>query len=402
MRKRIYLSYFLALVVIVSHCQCHRQDVEVQRFVAEYEVIKNTYRQGPVDDGSGVEDGSLSNRERQELEALLKKYEYLASSDTAELLKSKILIEISKFREANQTIDALLAKNTTDKVAAQMAKVHALVGMEDTAGALKLFKEIEPLLDEQDKADRFMGWLYLAFYSRDLEEREAYARKILEAPDLPVHLTAYKANLYWRLAGAAKEAQDLERAGEMLQKAISLAPPGKTKLAWQSELAQLKWLGSPAPPILADRWLNSSPLSLENLRGKVVVIVFWAPWCTDCSETLGILADQIRQPGDDKLAVIGYTKLYGTSRDQQGKKEAMPLDQEMTLLEQYIETHQLSFPIAISYEGYNFEDYKITVIPTVIFIDAGGDIKEIIPGAAPPRQIGNKIKKLLEETNGKN
>jgi hypothetical protein len=34
-------------------------------------------------------------------------------------------------------------------------------------------------------------------------------------------------------------------------------------------------IGEPAPEITGDRWINSEPLSLENLRGQVVVVEFW-------------------------------------------------------------------------------------------------------------------------------
>jgi hypothetical protein len=99
--------------------------------------------------------------------------------------------------------------------------------------------------------------------------------------------------------------------------------------------------------------------------------------------------------------VIGYTKLYGNYPDEMEKRETPDRKEEETLLRQYIKRNQLTFPIALSFEGYNFEDYKITAVPTTIFIDKYGNIDDITIGAARPHLIANKIKKLLEETNGK-
>jgi tetratricopeptide (TPR) repeat protein len=401
MRKRRCFGIILAVFIIVCQCRCNKTDAELQRFAAEYEALKNTYRQRLNKPGTAEEHASLLTQKSQDMEVLLKKYEKTSVSDAAELLKSKILIEIAKFHEANRKIDGLITRKSNFRLAAQRLKVYALVGMGDTAKALRLFKEIEPSLAENDRDDRFMGWLYLAFYSEDVKEREAYSGKFLESPDLPGNLTGYKADLYWNLAAIAKEEADLERAGEMLQKAISLTREEKMKLAWESELAQLKWIGKSALPCFAENWLNSPPLSLESLQGKVVVIVFWAPWCSACGEVFGGLADQYRQYSDKDLVVIGYTKLYGTYRDETEKTETIPLEQEVALLGRYIKRRELIFPMAISYEGYLFEDYNITVIPTMIFIDKQGNIADIILGAANPQRIGNKIKKLLEATNGK-
>ena len=401
MRRKIGLGFMLPLFIMVSPWQCNKRSAEFQRFAAEYEVLKNTYSQRLMKTDRGEEQASLLDQKSHDLDALLKKYEKTADSDAAELLRIEILIEISKFRDAYRESERLLAKKSNFKLAAQMAQVHALMGMGETARALQLFREIDPLLEKKGGGDRFMGWLYLALYSKDLKEREAYSRKFLETPGLPGHLSGYKADVYWNLAALAKEKADLAQASEMLKKAIALTKKANVKLAWESELEQLKWLGKPAQPIVADDWLNSSPLSREDLQGKVVVLVLWAPWCSACREDLGVLTELYRQYNNKDVVVLGYTKLYGTYQDEKMKTGVIPPGQEVALLNQFSKRHQLAFPIAVAYEGTYFESYDVTVIPTILFIDRQGDIRDIILGAASSQRIGQTIKKLLEDTNGK-
>jgi peroxiredoxin len=73
---------------------------------------------------------------------------------------------------------------------------------------------------------------------------------------------------------------------------------------WQpSEGAEL--IGRPAPALSGLTWLNSGPLGLEDLRGKVVLIRFWLVGCPYCKNTAPALAELYEKYGGDGLVVIG-------------------------------------------------------------------------------------------------
>ena len=70
-----------------------------------------------------------------------------------------------------------------------------------------------------------------------------------------------------------------------------------------SEGAEL--IGRPAPALSGLTWLNSEPLSIEGLRGKVVLIRFWLVGCPYCKNSAPALAELYEKYGGDGLVVIG-------------------------------------------------------------------------------------------------
>lgn len=63
-------------------------------------------------------------------------------------------------------------------------------------------------------------------------------------------------------------------------------------------------IGRPAPPWLFQRWVRGGPLTLEQLRGKVVLMRFWTEECRFCAATLPAIEDLRRRYGDRGLVVI--------------------------------------------------------------------------------------------------
>jgi len=64
-------------------------------------------------------------------------------------------------------------------------------------------------------------------------------------------------------------------------------------------------LGLPAPKIELQHWLHSAPLEMDTLRGKVVLIRWWAEGCPFCAATAPALRELDRKYGNRGLVVIG-------------------------------------------------------------------------------------------------
>src|ERR1044071_7362189 len=74
--------------------------------------------------------------------------------------------------------------------------------------------------------------------------------------------------------------QSVVATGTLIEK--RMAAGGVTQL--RDRATQLSLIGREAPEIDIQTWINSEPLTLEDLRGRVVLLEFWATWCKPCQE----------------------------------------------------------------------------------------------------------------------
>ncbi|HJU26568.1 MAG TPA: TlpA disulfide reductase family protein [Rhodanobacteraceae bacterium] len=65
-------------------------------------------------------------------------------------------------------------------------------------------------------------------------------------------------------------------------------------------------LGAPAPPIMLTT-LDGRHIATRDLRGKVVILTFWATWCAPCREELPLLSRYAQRHARDGLVVLGFS-----------------------------------------------------------------------------------------------
>lgn len=389
------LVLLLTAVLIALSCQQGKEEEILKKFSDEYTLIKNRYEENISAANTREQNQALQYRKADECQELLKKYGNQVSSDAAELLKSKLNIECSRFDEAEQIINGLIENESSLINEAKIAKVQLLIYREKPGEALTLLSEIQDKLDPG--LELLSAYLYFALYSRDGSVIEEYGRKFLDSPAIPRSLSGYTADVHRALSFAALLKNDREGAGSMLEQAISETADREKKLKWESELVQLRLIGNAAPPIYAETWLNSFPIEPARQYGSVVLVAFWAPWSNHCRQAIPRLVELYGKYKDKGLVIIGLTKLYGNYKDETGDRGLVNEKDEINLIKEFSTRYQMTFPIAVSVEATNSESYIIEDIPAMVFIDKKGKVAHILVGDGQEAFIENKINRLLEE-----
>jgi thiol-disulfide isomerase/thioredoxin len=144
-------------------------------------------------------------------------------------------------------------------------------------------------------------------------------------------------------------------------------------MALQKTRAEL--LNHPAPPLAVDKWLNpSGPQSLDEMRGKVVLLDFWGVWCQPCVKRLPEVESLARKYKDRGLAVI-----------------AVHSKQDAEKLGAFLAKQPLAIPIAVD-TGETTKRYAVQSWPTYVLIDRSGKVVAS-PSNSPPSAA--KIEELL-------
>ncbi|HSQ34784.1 MAG TPA: hypothetical protein VLQ89_02225, partial [Candidatus Binatia bacterium] len=210
----------------------------------------------------------LMSEKKSGLEGLLAAYATEADSDAGQLLCSRVLIDLKRYAEAEVKLDALLAKKSPLQTESTLYKAKILTETEKTDLAVPLFREIEAALPRSN--DFFAVAIALAFEASDDMVKREYSRKVIEAKDLPAKFSDYRLQLVMNLASLEVKLRKIDLAKKILQDGID-ANPADANTKWlRSSLKQLDFINQPAPAIAAENWLNSEPLALEALKGKVV------------------------------------------------------------------------------------------------------------------------------------
>jgi len=133
-----------------------------------------------------------------------------------------------------------------------------------------------------------------------------------------------------------------------------------------SEKKPPKPAGNLAPPLDVAEWVNSKPLKLAELKGKVVVLDFWSVYCGPCRKLVPHLAGLYEKHKNNGLVVIGVS-----------------LDEKADL-DPFLEKHPIPYPIAIDRivegEEQTAKAYGVVAIPTTWVIARDGTVAWKGPG----------------------
>jgi len=140
-----------------------------------------------------------------------------------------------------------------------------------------------------------------------------------------------------------------------------------------------------APEIVSPTWLNSQPLKLENLRGKVVVVEFWTFGCWNCGNIEPYVKEWHEKYAEQGLVVIAV------------HTPEFKYEYEVEKVKDYIRAHQIPYAVPIDNEFRNWRQYRNRYWPTLYLIDKRGEIQYTKIGEGDYENTERIIKQLLAE-----
>jgi thiol-disulfide isomerase/thioredoxin len=208
------------------------------------------------------------------------------------------------------------------------------------------------------------------------------------------------------LADAYQSVSEIEKARELLIAEAAFAekisqvmqatgtPPQKRAatagfLQVRDRLIQVRLLGNEAPEISVKEWLVGEPTSLAELRGRVVLLEFWATWCKPCQEMFPKLNELHQLEGPRGLEIIALTRHYMAY----GGTEESKIEERQLMLGM-VDQHQVGFRVGIVEDERLQAVFGANGLPTIVLVDRNGIVRYAGPGENDP-VFSNQLQRSL-------
>jgi peroxiredoxin len=147
------------------------------------------------------------------------------------------------------------------------------------------------------------------------------------------------------------------------------------ELLTQSQAATLK--DKPAPDFtLAD--LNGKQVKLSNLRGRPVLINFWATWCPACQAEMPSIVAAYEKHKGQGLAVLAIS------------------NENSAEVRDYTVKSKMSFPVLLDGSGAVMDIYRVRALPTTFFVNKSGVIVQVSIGSMSGDVLESSLSKILK------
>ncbi len=161
----------------------------------------------------------------------------------------------------------------------------------------------------------------------------------------------------------------------------------RPKAAPMNEVLDLtRYPAAPNPEFTgATKWLNSEPLTLEKLKGKVILVDFWTYTCINCIRTLPYLTSWDAKYKDQGLVIIGvHAPEFAFEKEETNVRTAM-------------KEYGITYPVVQDNDFNIWKSYKNRYWPAKYLIDAQGRVRDTHFGEGAYEETERKIQELLKE-----
>jgi len=235
---------------------------------------------------------------------------------------------------------------------------------------------------------RYADALKYAAETRQLCLDQLKRRKLDDEEHLPIALGATIEVHAQALAGQGQRSEGVSFLKDELKRWYATSI--RTRI--QKNLHLLSLTGAVPPPLELKEYLGPKPPALSALKGKAVLLFFWAHWCPDCKSQAPMLAQLRKQYGSRGLVVLAPTQYYGYVA---GGEDASP-DREKPYIDKIRREFYgdlIDVPVPLSQE--NFKIYGASTTPTLVLLDKGGIVRMYHPGRMTQDELAAEVEKVL-------
>ena len=132
--------------------------------------------------------------------------------------------------------------------------------------------------------------------------------------------------------------------------------------------------------------------SIEEYKGKVVVINFWATWCGYCVQEMPEFEKVYKEFGSNKKDVI----ILGVAGPK-SKENSNNVDVEKDKIISFLKKKNITYPTLMDEVGKSFDEYGVKYFPTTYVINKKGYLEGFVNGAISGEQLKNAINETLKK-----
>jgi len=135
------------------------------------------------------------------------------------------------------------------------------------------------------------------------------------------------------------------------------------------------------------KWFNSAPLSISDLRGKVVLVDFWTYGCYNCVNTLPYVTKLYETYKDQGLVVVGI------------HTPEFPFERSSGNVQAALKRHGITYPVAQDNDSATWNAWRNQYWPAQYIVDQHGQIVFSHAGEGQYDEIERTVRRLLNATS---